>query len=222
MCVSILFIWSAPVALFNVLIFYERDEKKSKFYSEKHQEVLYGNYSFQLYHSTLHLVGYFRPWVSWWKVVCWDQRAPLLTGNILVERRLHDPHLSTSACFPSYKGHSCSSWGGESSQDMGKGPEKPCSFPLLHLQGEPQGCNNMQTLYAKPFVWHCPPCIFSDVQLRLVPLDFFPLKALIKPPWLTNPPSFIKPVGTSFLKHLLTYQIKLKLSCGFKYMDCIP
>lgn len=153
------------------------------------------------------------------RVVGWEQRDPLLTSSSLVEKRLRGQHCSTPVyAFPARRtivAHEVIGHGEMVSKAV---------VPSLHCISRV----NLTAIIickhnAKPFLWHYLPCGFSDVHLRLIPLDFFfSVKELITSLGLTEPPTFIKPVGTSFLNRLFTCQVKLKLACGFKYMGCIP
>lgn len=166
----------------------------------------------------LPLVGCFRPWASWWKVVDWERRAPLVTPQ---RGRLQDDHLPTPAhAFPPTRAAVVAHEVAGATRPWGRNPQSPVPSCYRISRLSPRAVITHK-LHAKRFPLHSPPCGFSDVWLRLVPLDFlFSVKALIKSLWITQPPSFIKLVGTQFLKPLFTCQVKLKLACGFKYVGC--
>lgn len=144
----------------------------------------------------LPLVGCFRPWASWRKVADWEQRASLLTCSSLAEGRLQDHHLSTPAhAFPPTRAAVAAHGVAGATRPRGRSQQSPVPSCCYISRVNPRAVTTCK-LRAKPFPLHSPPWGFSDVWLRLLPLDFlFSAKVLIKSLWLTGPPSFMKLVG---------------------------
>lgn len=156
--------------------------------------------SFQLCHSMLPLTGYFRPWASWWKVVDWEQRASLVTHHSLAEGRLQDQnhhhhHHPTTHTFPPTRATTVAHGVAGATRSWG-GSQQSSVLSCYHISRVNPTVVTTCKFCAKNFPLHLPPCGFSDVWLRLVPLAFlFSVKALIKSFWFAKSPSFMKLVG---------------------------
>lgn len=144
----------------------------------------------------LPLIGYFRPRASWWKVVDWEQRTPLLTCSSLAEGRLQDYHLSTPAhAFPPTRAAVVARGVAGATRSWWRSQQSPVPSCYYISRVNPRAVTTSKRR-AKPFPLHSPPWGFSDAWLRLVPLDFlFSVKVLIKSLWLTEPPSLMELVG---------------------------